>query len=126
MKIRLTTIFFAAFILIVVILANTGLVYKVFPFITVIPGEDKTGHFALMGSMAFLANLSLRGRWVECCRVRLFLGSLIVLTCVVVEEFSQLFIANRAFDIGDLAADLLGVLVLGNIGGVLAQKLPPR
>jgi VanZ family protein len=110
----------------VVALANTGLVYKIFPFITAIPGQDKTGHFVLMGSMAFLANLSLHGRWFECCRFRLYLGSLIVLTCVVVEEFSQLFMANRAFDIGDLVADFLGILVLGNIGGVLGQKLLPR
>ena len=122
MKIRLTTIFFAAFILIVVVLANTGLVHKVFPFITVIPCQDKIGHFALMGSMAFLANLSLHGRWFECCRVRLYLGSLIVLTCVVVEESSQVFMATRAFDLGDLAADLLGILILGNIGGRMGQK----
>ena len=105
-----------------VALANTGLVYKVFPFITSIPGEDKTGHFALMGSMAFLANLSLRGRWVECCRVRLYFGSLIVLICVVAEESSQIFLATRGFDLGDLAADLLGILILGNIGGRMGQK----
>ena len=105
-----------------VALANVGLVYKVFPFITSIPGEDKTGHFVLMGSMAFLANLSLRGRCFECCRVRLYLGSLIVLTCAVVEESSQVFMATRAFDLGDLAADLLGILILGNIGGRMGQK----
>ena len=91
MKIHLLTIFFAAFILIVVALANVGLVYEVFPFIKSVPGQDKTGHFILMGIMAFLANLSLRGRWVECYRVRLYLGSLIVLICVVAEEFFQLY-----------------------------------
>ena len=122
MKIRLLTIFFAAFILIVVALANVGLVYEVFPFINSVPGQDKTGHFILMGIMAFLANLSLRGRWVECCRVRLYLGSLIVLICVVAEEFSQLFMAARGFDLGDLAADLLGILILGSIGGRMKQK----
>ena len=122
MKIRLLTIFFAAFILIVVILANVGLLYEVFPFIKSVPGQDKTGHFILMGIMAFLANLSLRGRWVECYRVRLYLGSLIVLICVVAEESSQLLMATRGFDIGDLAADLLGILILGNIGGRMKQK----
>ena len=122
MKIHLLTIFFAAFILIVVALANVGLVYEVFPFINFVPGQDKTGHFILMGIMAFLANLSLRGRWVECCRVRLYLGSLIVLICVVAEEFSQLFMAARGFDLCDLAADLLGILILGSIGGRMKQK----
>ena len=105
-----------------VALANVGLIYKVFPFAKFIPGQDKTGHFILMGIMAFLANLSLRGRWVECCRVRLYLGSLIVLICVVTEESSQIFLATRGFDLGDLAADLLGILILGNIGGRMGQK----
>ena len=122
MKIHLLTIFFAAFILIVVALANVGLVYEVFPFINFVPGQDKTGHFILMGIMAFLANLSLCGRWVECYRVRLYLGSLIVLICVVAEESSQLLMAARGFDLGDLAADLLGIIILGNIGGRMKQK----
>lgn len=122
MKIHLLTIFFAAFILIVVALANVGLVYEVFPFINSVPGQDKTGHFILMGIMAFLANLSLRGRQVECCRIRFYLGSLVVLICVVAEEFSQLFMTARGFDLGDLAADLLGILILGNIGGRIKQK----
>jgi VanZ family protein len=122
LNIRLVTIFFAAFMLIVVALANTGLVYKAFPFVNVIPGQDKTGHFILMGIMAFLANLSLCGRSVECWRVRLYLGSIIVLICVVAEESSQLFMATRAFDLGDLAADLFGILILGNIGGRMGQK----
>ena len=122
MKIHLLTIFFAAFILIVVALANVGLVYEVFPFINSVPGQDKTGHFILMGIMAFLANLSLRGRQVECCRIRFYLGSLVVLICVVAEEFSQLLMTARGFDLGDLAADFLGILILGNIGGRIKQK----
>jgi hypothetical protein len=122
LNIRLVTIFFAAFMLIVVALANTGLVYKAFPFVNVIPGQDKTGHFILMGIMAFLANLSLYGRSVEFWRVRLYLGSIIVLICVVAEESSQLFMATRVFDLGDLAAGLFGILILGNIGGRMGQK----
>ena len=106
----------------VVVLANVGLVYEVFPFVKFVPGQDKTGHFILMGIMAFLANLSLRGRWVECYRVRLYLGSLVVLICVVAEESSQLLMATRGFDLGALAADLLGILILGNIGGRMKQK----
>jgi polysaccharide biosynthesis protein VpsQ len=126
LKARLITILFIVFIVFIVALANAGLVYKAFPFITSMPGQDKTGHFVLMGSMAFLANFSLGGRRVRVWCIRPYSGSLIVLIFVIVEECSQFFIMTRTFGLGDLAADILGILVLGNIGGVLGQKLPPR
>lgn len=39
--------------------------------------------------------------------------STVVMSLATVEEFSQLFLRSRSFDLGDLTADLLGIWVCG-------------
>ena len=51
-------------------------------------------------------------------RGQIHLGILLVLSFSVLEEFSQLFLINRAFDLIDLSADFLGI----SFFGYLAEK----
>lgn len=71
------------------------------------PGGDKLGHFFLIGMMAFFLNVALRGRRLGKVQV----GSLIVAIVFVAEEFTQLRFPWRHFDVGDLAADFIGIAV---------------
>ena len=105
---------FAAFLVVIVVLVDSGRLPGFLGMVHAIPGGDKLGHCLLMGTLAFLVNASLGGA-----RVGIFLkGSLIVAVVVTLEEFSQLAIPQRTFSLWDLAFDYIGIV----LGGWLAVK----
>lgn len=122
MAVRILAVAFAGFLVWIVLMANQGRLYEYVPDPTQYPGGDKACHFVLMGTMALLANLSFRGAALFFMGRRWFLGSLLVLIIVVAEEVSQIFVDGRSFDLVDLGADVLGIMVLGNLGGRMAVK----
>jgi polysaccharide biosynthesis protein VpsQ len=103
----------------IIFLADTKSTRYVLSFVGNIPFGDKLGHFFLMGIFAFLVNLCLGCKKVW----RLLLGSLIVFGIVVIEEFSQIFIRGRSFDLTDLAADLVGVITFGKLAEIVSKRL---
>ena len=119
---RILAILFAGFLALIVYLANQGRLYDYVPNVNNYPGADKICHFLLMGTMAFLANLALRGHKIQLASKSLCLGSLIVLILVTLEELSQLFITSRSFDLIDLTFDILGIYFLGNLGGKFTKN----
>ena len=119
---RFLAILGTLFVVWVVVLANLGLINDYFPFIQSTPFFDKAGHFCLMGGLAFLVNLTLQGRRFRLLGLSIYLGSMIVLICVAAEELSQAFISTRSFDLSDLAADSLGIFILGALGGRLGAS----
>jgi VanZ family protein len=98
---------FTVFIVFVVYAANTGQGGRYWSFLDAIPYGDKLGHVLLMGTLCLLLNLALRCRTVG----RVLLGSVIIAVIVLGEELSQIFIATRTFDFGDLLADSVGILL---------------
>ena len=76
-----------------------------------LPFGDKAGHFVLIGTMAYLLNYALRFKVLSVGRLAPQLGGLLVLTVITLEEFSQIWIPGRTFDVGDLVANSLGVAV---------------
>lgn len=87
----------------------------IFAWLRALPGGDKLGHFLILGGFAFVLNHALRCRTVTLAGQPVLLGSLIVFLLALAEEASQLFIPGRTFDLWDLAADALGILVLGRL-----------
>ena len=65
-------------------------------------------HGLLYGMMALLLNYGLGFKTVK---FNLQLGSIIVLTFATLEELSQYYIPSRTFDLGDLLADVVGVVL---------------
>ena len=74
------------------------------------PGVDKLLHFCLYGALAFTAV----GWWADR-SPRLVLSILCGLA--ILEETGQVLSAARTFSAVDLAATLLGILVLGSVAG---------
>ena len=107
------SLLFAAGLLLIVLLANTGSLPAWMVALKSFPGGDKAGHFILMGSMALLLNITLRQRRIEFVGRSFLLGSTVVVLAVTVEEFSQIWLPQRSFDWADLLADYLGIAVLG-------------
>lgn len=110
----------------IIVLADEGLLsvagVSTSELMQMMPYFDKIAHFCLMGFLALLVNLSLSCRQVQFFGQSWLLGSMIVLVPVVAEEFSQLLIPGRSFDLGDLAADGVGIWAFGRFAVYLYQR----
>lgn len=84
--------------------------------------NDKVLHFGLVGTLALLLNLSLRGN----CFGILPLGTAIILVVATTEEISQIWFTHRTFDSIDLVSNYLGILTLGTLGCWLRPKTRTR
>jgi hypothetical protein len=101
---------FALFIVMIIIIANWGTLPFMIGMIYTYPMGDKLGHFILMGLLTFLVNLSFSAKRLTLFSRRILLGSVLVFSAVVIEEFSQLFVSSRSFSLLDLSFDFLGIL----------------
>lgn len=103
-------ILFSLFIAGVILLADLGML-GILGVVNRIPYGDKIGHFLLYGLLTLLIDLALFRSHPDlrpnliAIRVALVLALLIGL-----EEYSQLFFANRSFDLIDLFFSYLGVV----------------
>ncbi|MEN0004878.1 MAG: VanZ family protein, partial [Bacteroidota bacterium] len=109
--IHILTIGFVLFIGFIIIAANTGTNLAVFKLFKAIPMGDKLAHFCLVGMLAFLINLSLKNRSFPLFSNSILLGSALVFCFITLEEFSQIWLANRDFELLDLTCNYLGIFV---------------
>ena len=117
--IKYLAILFTLFIIAVIILADKDAIP---PFIRALydfPYGDKLGHFILYGLLSLILTLTflraLPNRDPE--RVTLSVG-LILALAITAEEYSQQYFSARTFDLVDLTASYLGLIV----GGWIALK----
>jgi len=119
--IPLFSVSFFVFILWIFDLANTGQNSLFFNFVASIPYGDKLGHFCLFGLLTLAANFTFKLKSFQLMSFEVYLGSLLVLTFVVIEELSQFYIPNRTMDVLDFAADFIGI-VFFNISTTYIRK----
>ena len=93
-----------------------------FTFVGKIPFGDKIGHFLLMGMFSLLLNLALNAKTVRLVSLNILAGNLIVFGLVTIEEFSQIFVAGRTFDVTDLISDYAGIFIFGEIARQIVSK----
>ena len=114
------TVAFVIFIFLVIVLADTGLLPRYVRVIYDFPNGDKVGHFVLFGILNFLLTLTfLRSPPHRTSKLVAFSTGLTLALLIALEEFSQKYFANRTFDLIDLLASYLGLL----LGGWVAVKL---
>jgi VanZ family protein len=113
---------YAAVIVAIIVIADGRATYRWLRPIRALPYGDKIAHFCLMGGLSFVVNWALDGRRVAWGRWRFLMGSLLVAALVALEEFSQLFIRYRTFDVDDLAADFAGIFLFGRLALWLAER----
>ena len=122
---------FFIFISYIIFLADTADYNFAFRLVGHIPYGDKMCHALLYGMMAFLLNYGLGFRRVllpqhlqSLHKIKSFssfpfkgavatapYGSIIVLTFATLEECSQYYIPSRTFDLWDLGADFIGIVL---------------
>lgn len=110
---------FTIFILLIIFLADRGQLGPI-GYLYDFPYGDKVGHFILFGllnffiTLAFLRALPFQRPKLIALSVGLILGLIIG-----AEEYSQKFFEKRTFDLIDLTASYIGLIV----GGWAALKL---
>lgn len=114
---------FTIFIIVVIVLADRDAIPPLIKALYDFENGDKFGHFILYGLLNFFVTLAiiraLPNRTSS--RVALSVG-LILALIVAAEEFSQQFFSARTFDLIDLAASFVGLLV----GGWTAWQIKKR
>ena len=105
------TVLFTLFIILIIVLADTGNL-GIVGFIYHIPYADKLGHFILYGILVLLINLTLlRSNPSQSPNQIVLLSGLTLALLIGIEELSQQHFANRTFDLVDLSASYLGVVL---------------
>lgn len=112
---HLLTILYILLLLAIIVLVDNGNYNYLFKIVYQIPYGDKVGHLLLIGLLSLVVNLSLRTRQIKLLGRLVLQGSLIVFLIITFEEFTQLFILTRTFDLGDLCCDYLGILAGGQL-----------
>lgn len=101
---------FALFIILIIVMADAGVLAQYLGFLYAYPHGDKVGHFILYGILALLINLTLfRSRPDQRPSLLAVKCGLILALLIGLEEFSQRLFANRTFDLIDLSFSYLGV-----------------
>lgn len=100
---------FLTFIFWIIIQADLGQNIGFSKFVRQLPFGDKLGHFSLYGVLAFLVNLALKNRKIVVLGYKVLLGGLLVLIFAILEEFTQMALSTRNFELWDIFCDLLGV-----------------
>ena len=77
--------------------------------------SDKWLHFVLVGLLTMLLNLSFNLAAVSKWSKWLLWGTSLMLVLATLEEVSQHWFRNRTFDLGDLACNYLGILIIGHL-----------
>jgi VanZ family protein len=104
-------VLFTLFILLVIVLADAGILNHYVGFVYAVPWGDKAGHSILYGILALLLNMALFHSFPNQSRVRLAVRCVLTLVLLIgLEEFSQQYFSNRTFDLVDLTFSYLGVL----------------
>jgi VanZ family protein len=120
--IRILGISFLMFTGFVILSADLGWKFFFFAWVNYLPLGDKMAHFLLVGGLAFFVNLLLEVRTIKVAKSQILLGSLLVFSFITLEEFSQLFLIRRTFDLIDLSANYLGILLFGQLAFWICQE----
>jgi len=110
-NIRLLQIAYCIFILLVVALADLGLMSWFREYAGQYPGIDKAIHFFLVGGLSWVLIFVFNAKRMNFFGSSLFFGTIVAFALVTLEESSQLLIDARRFELLDLLADYLGILV---------------
>jgi polysaccharide biosynthesis protein VpsQ len=104
---------FFLFIIGIIVANDLGRIKSIINLVNSLPFGDKFGHIIFIGTLAYLLNYALANQLIKIGKYKILLGCLIIAVTMTIEEFSQIWIPNRTFDLVDLAANYLGISIAG-------------
>jgi len=87
------------------------------------PFGDKVAHFCLLGLISFSLNHAYPSAIKSFFKIKISTISLIVLAMISLEECSQLFIANRNFELLDLCCNTAGIMAGQWVAYLIKMKI---
>ncbi len=87
---------------------------------------DKVGHFVLIGFLAFILNILFKKRNAKSFNPALLIGSYLTFAFSTIEEFSQIFIESRSFNVYDLMANYLGIAFFSLLFFLIFNKITSK
>jgi len=106
------SVLFFIFIIAVIVLADNGSLPRSIRATYDFPNGDKFGHFILYGLLSYFITRVFLFSFPSKSRSRVMLSiGLTLALLIALEEFSQKFFSARTFDLVDLLASCLGLLV---------------
>jgi VanZ family protein len=100
-----------SFISWIVVQANKGSSNIFFDIVARLPWGDKIGHMLLFGMLSGLTIIAFHCRQLRINDYKIPIGAIVVLVFALIEEFSQIFFIQRAFELMDVGADILGIAI---------------
>jgi hypothetical protein len=88
----------------------------------VIFSRDKLGHILISGLAALVSNLLLKAKTISFKGFSFLLGSVITTVIFTLEEFRQVPLANRSFEMFDMFYNFAGILIFGRVGAWLVKR----
>jgi len=121
---NIIALFYIAFICILVFVSDIGYLNKSRGWLAEnVLYYDKAGHFILVGILAFTLNVLFMKTKVKTFYPMLFIGSYLTFVFATIEEFSQIFISSRSFNIYDLIANYLGIAFFSLLFFLMFKKM---
>lgn len=109
------SVLYFGFLTLIVVMANYGIAPWVFKAAKLVPFGDKICHIILMGILSYLVNSTIHCKRIDTLGGKILLGSAGVGLVVILEEFSQVFVKSRNFELLDLLFDFIGIWLFGRL-----------
>jgi polysaccharide biosynthesis protein VpsQ len=110
----------------IIVAADRGRLPQSLRSIYAFPGGDKVGHFVLMGIFSFLVNMALPLRPAHKPWRSLWIGTVVILVAVTLEEASQGLFRTRTLSWADLGSSYAGILSFGYGAWILRTRKQSR
>ena len=117
------TLLYIVFIIYIMFLANSGQANSLFDVINNIPYGDKFGHAILFGLMASGLSIATNFSHYSIIGFKLYTGAIVIFLFALAEEFSQVYLPNRTFDLIDLFASFIGIF---SFPAISYKLIPPK
>jgi polysaccharide biosynthesis protein VpsQ len=102
---------FFLFVVGIIVANDLGQIQSIISWVNSIPFGDKVGHTIFIGTLAYLLNYALIDRTIKIGHCKILLGCVIIAVAITLEEFSQIWIPSRTFDLIDMAANYAGIVI---------------
>ncbi|GIU44220.1 hypothetical protein BEL05_06785 [Shewanella colwelliana] len=116
------SVLFSLFLGWIIFSADTGQSNLFFELIRHVPYGDKWGHLLLFGTLTLLVTLGTNFKRVRLGGFSPYLGAIAVAVIVLIEECSQAYFPQRTFDLFDLLADAIGILMFSWLSYLIEIK----
>jgi VanZ family protein len=116
------TLAYALGLIVLLLLADCGILRDLALFVNGTFLLDKAIHFAMFGVLALMANATLLHQARGSNFAAIATGSILVIGFATVEEASNAFVSFRSCSLADLAANYLGIVCVGILPLVAWQR----